>query len=974
MAVPQWAPGTLYQPGAVVQRRSALPVVQDAPSNASFESSGTDWTAGTEWGYSAGVPGVIPNAFQGSLSAVVNGAFIGTSYIINDNLVPVVPGQVINAHCYINHTGQTNTGRQAASCAIAWFDESEVFISFTEGAQQFVTFFNWSGAGAAGVAPAGAAFAAIAGRAQRNEDAYAICFDSFTWDYTFSEPVDGLVFKAVQANAGYSGVEEPTWPTAEGVTVVDNEVTWEAFVSPSLTWQATPILISGSTEPTWPETMGAAVADGTIAWVATTGQVTDEKCPNTVPVAIAASKVFAGDDDIVAFSATINPLDWSTRDDAGYLPFGLQTYGSTPVTALGLYRGNVVVFNAQSFQMWQVDQDPANMALLDAVPVGCVYPRSVQPLMNDLLFLSRVGVRGITIAGASTNLQADGIGEPVDALVTPKVKAAEYEPIAINYPAGGQYWLLFGPEAFVCTVNGAKDKSWSRYVFPYAITDWTIHDNDLYLRAGDLVWKFDEDQVDDDVQDPVVEITSELPADQVQYAEGSKDAFAPAAATSMQVQLVNSLVSPYDDELPNAVLLISVSMETTTLTGVTAPTIDVDGEPVAVEWAIFDNISRDAHQALGIIRIPELGFDYGLVTVDWPTLVPGTSTVKVSANVMYNVDDSSLDFGDGFVTASGSPTAGPLEVPPLGAVFGTNMQRNGGDADATITSQGDLVAYTMQSPQVFVSVRRYMTGYRLFPDGEPAEVVQAVDILDFEPIIATVLAGSHTGTDGYQGYDPFGNAGAIDSSTLTGHTVLRAAYDLTAERFELLLSDVPEDPTTVFSSLLIYLRENGVNTEVLATLDPADSTHTNLGDVTLDGTSYSNVEEYTWDMANPITEVEEFSLKFEAFTEEQTSIPFEGVVWWPHLDMGNFGTQKNMIGLDVVSDAPEGLTVSVGYDQRDLTARTTAYEIEADTLPGQMIPMPVGGPSFDLKLVFNESQRWELQAANLYIQDNRTGS
>jgi hypothetical protein len=224
----------------------------------------------------------------------------------------------------------------------------------------------------------------------------------------------------------------------------------------------------------------------------------------------------------------------------------------------------------------------------------------------------------------------------------------------------------------------------------------------------------------------------------------------------------------------------------------------------------------------------------------------------------------------------------------------------------------------------------------------------------------------------YQGYDPFDDVGSEDSSGLASHTILRAAYDLDENRFELMVSGITSQDA--FEGIKLFALEGGIPTELLANLSVADATYENVGDVTLDAVVYNNVAVYIWDVTNPFTETATFSVEFQQFEGEQTGTPFEGIVQWPHLDLGNFGTQKNLIGLDVVSDAPEGLTVSVGYDQRNLDARTAPYEIEADTLPGQLIPMPVGGPSFDLKLVFNGSQRWELQAANLYVQDNRTGS
>jgi hypothetical protein len=103
-------------------------------------------------------------------------------------------------------------------------------------------------------------------------------------------------------------------------------------------------------------------------------------------------------------------------------------------------------------------------------------------------------------------------------------------------------------------------------------------------------------------------------------------------------------------------------------------------------------------------------------------------------------------------------------------------------------------------------------------------------------------------------------------------------------------------------------------------------------------------------------------------------VPFEGVIHWPHLDFGALGVEKQFIGFDLVADAPEGVDVSIGYDQRDIDARTTPYTMDADTLPAKLVPIPVSAPSFDIRLVFAGEQRWEWQACIIYINDMRIGS
>jgi hypothetical protein len=270
-------------------------------------------------------------------------------------------------------------------------------------------------------------------------------------------------------------------------------------------------------EPTFPTTLNSVVfdssyytdAEGTkhstgMSWQCIARNITDPNCPNSIPVALGASHVFAGDEDICDFSAAVNPTDWTSQDNAGYLPTGTNNYGSNPIAALALYRSNLMVFNSGGYQMWQIDPDPDNMALLDAEPVGSVWPLAMQSVANDLLVLTEVGVRNIGVVGATANLQVGNTGQPVDVLVRNQIIATSsngYIPRSLYYPGRGQYWLMFGPQAFVLTMNGQGTKSWSRYTFPYTITDWALNGEVLFMRtSNNLVWQFDYDTLADDYQ------------------------------------------------------------------------------------------------------------------------------------------------------------------------------------------------------------------------------------------------------------------------------------------------------------------------------------------------------------------------------------------------------------------------------------------------------------------------------------------
>jgi hypothetical protein len=249
-----------------------------------------------------------------------------------------------------------------------------------------------------------------------------------------------------QAKQGTSGDTEPAWPGVAGNRVVDGTVIWQAVTSDSITWEASSILTSGGSEPTWPTEAGAIVADNNIAWRCVPLRITDSNCPHTKVVAIAASKVFAGDTDVVRFCATLNARDWSTADDAGFIPSGLQQKSQVGVDAMGVYRGNLAIWSGSTFQMWMVDPDPAAMSLLDAMEgIGSIYQQAVQPVSDDCFFLSALGVRTVSIAEGANNLAAGDVGVPIDTLVQAEKDAVDVEPIATYFPGAGQYWLAFRP-------------------------------------------------------------------------------------------------------------------------------------------------------------------------------------------------------------------------------------------------------------------------------------------------------------------------------------------------------------------------------------------------------------------------------------------------------------------------------------------------------------------------------------------------
>lgn len=227
--------------------------------------------------------------------------------------------------------------------------------------------------------------------------------------------------------------------------------------------------------------------------------VTDTNCPQTRSVTKKAQKIWAiGDDgDTVRFSKTSDPRDWTTANDAGFLPVGLQQSGATAAKALGEYNAQLAVLFPDSAQIWTVDTDPQNNILSQTVDVGSKHPYSHANMASDVFFLSPQGVRSITNLENTTNLIDVDVGSPVDPLIYSIF--GSNSPKAIYYRGGGQFWLYYGNKALVYTFSRTgKISAWSVYEFPYSLDYLTELDAELYIRSEDSVYRMDDQVFTDD--------------------------------------------------------------------------------------------------------------------------------------------------------------------------------------------------------------------------------------------------------------------------------------------------------------------------------------------------------------------------------------------------------------------------------------------------------------------------------------------
>lgn len=451
MATPVWQPGTIYPTGSIVQPTSPVTPPIPAITNPDFTGSATGWTL-------TGAIAYDPSVGFGGAGCVRLPGNQPDGVAQNDTEIQIFQGDTISVSCMVQQ-GASIAGATAGWVELKFYNASDVQVGSTV-AGNIVN--NGSGGAwgksqtAVSTAPANTTYARVGIHLTSVADhSHPIWGDHAVIESVNLLSLAGLVYRAVQPGLGTSDSSEPVWPPTVGVQVTDGTVTWEGVLGTRITYIAKPILRSGATEPTWPTQVGENVADGTISWLSGTRQV--EQAPNSKVVAITASKVYAADEDIIKYCATINPLDWTSTDDAGYLPSGLNQNGSNDTAVLNIYRASLVSFSSTTFQNWQVDPDPANMSLLDVMEgIGSTWQHAAQPVSKDLFYLGALGVRTVGISAGSTNLVNGDIGMPIDPLVRTAIKSAESnesDVIGLYYPSLGQYWLAFAdfppPDMFV---------------------------------------------------------------------------------------------------------------------------------------------------------------------------------------------------------------------------------------------------------------------------------------------------------------------------------------------------------------------------------------------------------------------------------------------------------------------------------------------------------------------------------------------
>jgi hypothetical protein len=1021
MPTPIWQGGTLYPTGSLVQPASAAPPVNTEITNAGFESGDIGWTKGSGWTINAS------GAYQGSWAAQYS--FTGTSDLLNDTFNTVTPGQSITASCMVQQ-GASSAGQAGARIILSWYTSADVLISTSLGTE-----VNTGSGGAWGqstitaTAPATAAKVKVGARAFRTSGTNPLWVDVFVWNYLGPATPAGLIYRAVQPTTGTSAEEEPVWPLVLGVQVNDGTVIWEAVAATRVTWQANAIFLSGSVEPTWPLVPGEFVLDGSFQWQAVNRYVEDENCPNTKVVAILASHVFAADDDITKFSAVNNALDWTTQRDAGYLPTGLQQANANEMAVLAPYRANLAALNASSFQLWQADPDPAAMVILDQQDgIGSIWPRAAVSVAGELYYLAALGVRTIGQSAGNNSLSAGDVGMPVDDIVQEALAqtvTAERQPFASYYPSLGQVIFVF--PYIVLAVAGDTPAGYvgAAYSFTYdavgGASPYTFSVSAGALPAGVTL-----------SSDGVL---SGTPATAGTYpftvlvtdANGSTVSF----PTSVQVgQFQPPTLVTNTDSFDGTPAALTVG-ESFGLSG-TTNRVRVTSDGIYAAFARTGTTGADRFGwkkwnigtgAWDVLPNPADMPTKGPVGLSWSNsdrfLFAGIAETSPNNLVMYERVGDTL-----------TKVAQSVGIPNLGH-FTAWSRDDSMVAVGNGNSAAGIYVFDVEDG-VLSNPRTVNTGTgnmrpAFSPDGahiaSGGTGVTGLWVISISPgslaIVdsdasanAVCYAGVHWTDEGIvtvagDGAGPnFVNAWTFDGSTLTHAGAADTQPGTMAD------SNVTDDGLYLVaargsgSSVYVYDLTNFSAPALVETQAVAGTVSTCAWGIPVIPSASADVvrkcdafvvtrnagsKSGSWSRYRFPFEITDFALlgndlyfrqgdtiskfdksvAYDELTVGGTQVPFGGRVQWNWLDCGQPGTTKQMHGFDFIGTGSPSF--SVGYDERNKDRFTTAYAIDADTLPGGIIPLPVVAPSMSFRVDFTAGTAWTVKSVLLYVDDLGNG-
>lgn len=177
---------------------------------------------------------------------------------------------------------------------------------------------------------------------------------------------------------------------------------------------------------------------------------------------------FAGSDN-AGPENDFEPIRFEEQWPGAILVLYLSHFGSQDtVYSLGIIQGRLAVFGRRSIQIWNVDADPNNFALVQVLDnVGTRAPLATQQLGDfDVIFLDDTGFRSLRSREVTLNAYIDDIGSQIDQLVRADLDTVGVTGVCgITEPETKHYWCYINGKIYVLSRHpSSKVSAWGKYL------------------------------------------------------------------------------------------------------------------------------------------------------------------------------------------------------------------------------------------------------------------------------------------------------------------------------------------------------------------------------------------------------------------------------------------------------------------------------------------------------------------------------
>jgi hypothetical protein len=179
----------------------------------------------------------------------------------------------------------------------------------------------------------------------------------------------------------------------------------------------------------------------------------------------------------VYFCDTLNPGNWATGT-AGKLDL-TTVVGEDVIMGITAHNNSLIIFLRNNILIYSGPSNPAGLALTDTINgLGCIARKSIQRTGEDIIFLSRTGLRSLNRTIQEKSAPLNDLSKNVrDELMKAALEASE-ETITSVYNPENSFYLLSIPQAFVTYCFDTRISG------QWRATTWTITPSAMLSTEG----------------------------------------------------------------------------------------------------------------------------------------------------------------------------------------------------------------------------------------------------------------------------------------------------------------------------------------------------------------------------------------------------------------------------------------------------------------------------------------------------------